>query len=276
MKRLERRNALLTGASGGLGHQIAHALAGAGVNLVLSARDEGRLDALASELRGLDIRAEPVAADLADPAARGALPGRAEAAIGPLDLLVNNAGIELVEAYATCCSDDLARILAVNLEAPMELTRLVLPGMLERGEGHVVNVASLSARMPPAYGAAYSASKAGLVALTHSLRAEHAGSGVGFSAICPGFVEGEGMYARLIAEGLPVPRAMGASPPKKVNDALLNAIRRDRAETIVSGRPVRPLIAAGIGAPKLGARMLAASGIHRYFERIAALDSEPG
>jgi len=268
VKVLAGRTALLTGASGGLGGYLARSLSTEGVRLLLSGRDEAKLEALAASLDPEAPEPTVLAADLAEPGAVADLAGRAAAA-GPVDILVNNAGIELVERFERSCEEDLEQIIAVNLHAPISLTRLVTPGMLERRQGHVVNVASLAGRMPPAFSAVYAATKAGLIALTHSLRSEFYGQPVGFSVVCPGFVDGDGMYARLLGEGLPAPAAVGTVPPRKVTDAVLDALRHDRPEILVSGRPVRPLVAAGLAAPKLGERILAASGIHDYFRQVA-------
>jgi short-subunit dehydrogenase len=269
VKELAGRTALLTGASGGLGGYLARTLSGEGVRLLLSGRDEAKLAAAAASLAPTAPEPTVMPADLAEPWAATELAARATAA-GPVDILVNNAGIELVEPFERSREDDLERIIAVNLRAPISLTRALAPGMLERGEGHVVNVASLAGRLPPAYSAAYAATKAGLIAFTHSLRGEFAGRPVGFSAICPGFVDGDGMYARLLESGLPAPAAVGTVPPRKVTSALLDALRHDKPEILICGRPMRPLVAAGFAVPRLAERMLAASGIHDYFRRAAA------
>jgi short-subunit dehydrogenase len=268
VKVLAGRTALLTGASGGLGGYLARALGAEGVRLLLSGRDEAKLEALAASIGPAAPEPAVLAADLAEPGAVADLADRATAA-GPVDVLVNNAGIELVEPFERSCDKDLEQIVAVNLQAPISLTRLLAPGMLERREGHVVNVASLAGRLPPAYSAAYAATKAGLIAFTHSLRGEFYGRPVGFSVICPGFVDGDGMYARLREEGLPAPATVGTVPPDKVTGAVLDALRHDRPETLVGRRSLRLLVAAGFAAPELGERMLAASGIHDYFRRVA-------
>ena len=118
MDELRGTNALLTGAAGGLGRHIARALAGQGVGLALSGRHAEPLDELCSELRQRGVRAEPVLADLTDLGHAAALVERAEATIGPLDLLVNNAGIEVVAAYSAFTDDELAAVTRLNLIAP--------------------------------------------------------------------------------------------------------------------------------------------------------------
>ena len=95
----------------------------------------------------------------------------------------------------------------------MDLTRIVLPGMLERGRGHIVNMASLAGKVPPAYLASYAATKHGVVGFTHALRAENGDEPVGFSAICPGFVSRVGMFGRL-EHLVSAPRFLGTVPPE--------------------------------------------------------------
>src|SRR5205085_2660236 len=116
--------------------------------------------------------------------------------------------------------------LQVNLQAPMLLTRLVLPGMIRRGEGHILNMASLAGKSPPGFQEPYAATKAGLIAFTASLRETYRGSGVSASVLCPGFLE-TGIYSRLKAKsGLSAPWLLRATSPKSVAGAMLRAIER--------------------------------------------------
>src|SRR5512142_47977 len=128
----------------------------------------------------------------------------------------------------------------LNLTAPLLPIRAVLPGMLERGKGHIVNMASGAGKVAQPFDAVYSATKFGLVGATHALRAEYLGSPVGFSVICPGFVRQDGMNARYEAQGLRVPPILGKTTPQKVASAVLKAIREDRAEITVNSQPMRP------------------------------------
>ena len=111
---------------------------------------------------------------------------------GPLDILVNNAGVEFGGSFVSPTEPELETIVQVNLWRVMDLTRIVLPGMLERGRGHVVNIASLAGKMPAPCLASYSATKHGVVGFTHALRAENGDEPVGFSAICPASSAGSG------------------------------------------------------------------------------------
>ena len=244
-------NALVTGAAGGLGRYITRALAAQGANVVVSDRAGDALDARAREVAAFGTRVEAVPADLAKQGERRGLIEMAERAIGPIDLLVNNAGLEFVGPFLEAPLAQIDVITKVNLLTPMELTRLALPGMIERRRGHVVNIASLAGKAPLAYFHTYNATKFGVVGFTHAIRHELAGEPVSASVICPGFVAREGMYGRVEDRvereaGNP----LGASPPEKVGAAVVRAVRDDEAEVIVSERPVKPLIALAAVAPK--------------------------
>jgi short-subunit dehydrogenase len=173
MEDLLGRTALVTGASGGIGTHIARALARAGMNVVVSGRREDALAAVAAELRGLGVRSEAVPANLFDLSQTEELIDRSEAALGPLDVLVNNAGVESAAAFTEYTREELTSMVDLNLTAPLSLTHRVVPGMLERGRGHVVFIASVAGKLGPAYQEPYAATKAGLIGRTQSLRAEY-------------------------------------------------------------------------------------------------------
>ena len=267
---LRATNGLLTGAAGGLGRHIARALAANGVRLVLSGRDPRPLERLADELRQRGAVAEIVLSDLSDLEQAGELIERAQEAIGPLDLLVNNAGIEVAARYPAFTDAELASIAQVNLVAPMVLTRHVLPGMLARGRGHIVTVSSLAGRGGNAYNALYATTKAGLVGLTRSLRAELEGTPVGASVICPGFVARDGMYARMQEYGIDAPPLLRAVEPERIGAAVIEAIVRDRPDVLVTGWPMRPLLGVQELAPRLAERIIAATGAAGFFAELAA------
>jgi short-subunit dehydrogenase len=247
---LTGKNALVTGAAGGLGRYICRALAAQGANVAVSDLEGEALDARAKEVAGFGTSIEAVPADLAKQGERRGLIDAAENALGPLDVLVNNAGLEFVGPYTEAPLAEIDLITKVNLLTPMELTRLALPGMIERGRGHVVNIASLAGKAPLAYFHTYNATKFGVVGFTHAIRHELADEPVSASVICPGFVAREGMYGRVEdhverTSGNP----LGASPPERVGEAVVRAIREDRAEIVITERPVKPLIALAAVAP---------------------------
>lgn len=270
MQDLRGRTALVTGASGGIGKQIARALAGAGTNVVVSGRREETLGALVDELGALGVRAAAVPADLSDLAQTETLIDRAEAGLGPLDVLVNNAGVEITSAFTRLTREELGSVVDLNLTAPLLLTHSVVPGMLARGQGHVVFIASLAGKLGPAFQEPYAATKAGLIALTQSLRSEYVHAPVGFSVVCPGFTAGEGMYQRMAEQGLVSNRLMGTTTTDKVAAKVVEAIRADRPEVIESGAPIRPMLALGQLAPRLLERVTPRFGPTELFRRAAA------
>jgi short-subunit dehydrogenase len=276
MEQLQGRNALVTGASGGLGAHLARRLAREGMNVGLVARREPELKALAGELQALGVRAAALPADLADLAQVDPLVERAEEALGPLDLLLNNAGVENGGAFTACTREELTSMVDLNLTAPLLLTHSVLPGMLERRRGHVVFISSLAGKIGPAYNEPYAATKAGLVGLTQSLRAEYLHEPVGFSVVCPGFIAGDGMYQRMVDEGFKSNRLLGETTLEKVADVTIRAIRRDLPEVVESGAPVRPMLALAQVAPGLVERVGTRFGVTEIFRRTAVARGRVG
>jgi short-subunit dehydrogenase len=269
MKKLAGRRALVTGASGGIGMHVARRLAFEGMDVVLSGRREDALRTLAEEIGALGVKAAPVAADLGERDQLEDLVERAQAALGPLDVLVNNAGVESTSAFTSYTEQELADMIEVNLTAPLLLTHKLLPGMLERERGHVVFVSSMAGKHGPAYNEPYAASKAGLIGLTQSLRAEYADRPVGFSVVCPGFVAGDGMYQRMLDEGHSSNRLIGETSTERVAEAVVRAIRNDTGEILESGAPVRPLLALHQLAPGTVERILPRIGVTEIFRRVA-------
>jgi short-subunit dehydrogenase len=270
MKDLRGSTALVTGASGGIGTFIARALAREGVNVVVSGRREDALASVATELQGLGVKAAAVSADLFDLTQVDGLIDRAQDALGPLDILVNNAGVEFTAVFTGTTREELTSMVDLNLTVPLLLTRRVVPDMLARGRGHVVFISSLAGKLGPAYSEPYAATKAGLVGLTQSLRAEYMHAPIGFSVVCPGFVAGDGMYQRMVEQGVRSNRILGSTTIEKVADKVIDAIRQDRPEVIESGAPVRPLLALSQVAPRFTERLVARVGAHEVFRRAAA------
>jgi short-subunit dehydrogenase len=247
--------ALITGASRGIGRHVAMALARRGLDLVLAARSQDGLDAVAAEVRSATgVTVWTLTVDLGDRDQAAALPARAEAAAGRIDVLVNNAGLDPVYRPDEIPLEELAAMTDVNLLAPMLLTRMVLPGMVRRGRGHVVNVASMAGRIAIAYQEPYTATKFGLVGFTLALRmsAQDQAWGVGASAVCPGFISGEGMHENMKSEfGVTTPKAFGSLPVERVADAVVEAIEKDRAEVLVTPGAPRAMVVVAAAAPRL-------------------------
>ena len=185
MFRLDGKAALVTGASGGIGAAVARALHAQGAVVVLSGTRQDALEALA---RDLGDRTHVCPADLRDPAAPEALITAAEAAAGPLAILVNNAGFTRDRLALRMQDEDWAAVLDVDLTAPFRLIRAVLRGMLRRRAGRIVNISSIVGATGNAGQANYAAAKAGLVGMTKALAQEVASRGITINAVAPGFV----------------------------------------------------------------------------------------
>ena len=272
MDTLRDRRALVTGASGALGRAIALALAVEGTHVVLSGRSLERLDHAREAVAAHGVQVETVPCDLSDAAARDELVERAEQSAGPLDVLVNCAGAEVAAPFEATPQSLLESILAVDLVAPLVLTRHIVPRMLARGRGHVVAISSIGGKTAVPFGAAYGAAKWGLVGMTQSLRAEYRDAAVGFSVVCPGFVTGDGMYERLRRRGVKPPRAVGTTTPSEVANAAVYAIRHDSPEVLVGPVPMRPMLALSALAPRASERVADALGATTFGRQAAVAE----
>lgn len=183
---LTGKTALITGASGGIGAEIARTLHAAGATVGLSGTRTGPLEALAEEL---GERAHVLPCDLSDPEAVSALPKRAAEAMGSVDILVNNAGITKDNIFMRMSDEEWQSVIDVNLGAAFRLCKGVLRGMMKARWGRIVNISSVvGATGNPGQGN-YAASKAGLVGMTKSLAYEVASRGITVNAVAPGFIE---------------------------------------------------------------------------------------
>jgi NAD(P)-dependent dehydrogenase (short-subunit alcohol dehydrogenase family) len=179
--------ALVTGGGRGIGRAVAVALGRAGLAVSVVARTLEQVERVADEVRAAGGVALAARLDVTDPAAVELVVARTVTALGAVDVLVNNAGIAESAPFARTGPEMWERHLAVNVTGPFQLTRALLPGMLQRGWGRVVNVASLAGLHGAPYVTAYTASKHALVGFTRALATEVAGRGVTVNAICPGF-----------------------------------------------------------------------------------------
>jgi short-subunit dehydrogenase len=213
-----------------------------------------------------------VAADVANEDDRAAILADAEAAFGPTDVLVNNAGIEFIRPFTDYTAEEIRGTIEVNLEAALQLCLLALPGMLERRRGHVVNVSSLAGKAAVPYNTVYAATKYGLVGFTYSLRAELHGSGVGVSVVCPGFVTEAGMFAD---RRFPtVPRRSGTgTTPRAVAAAVIRAIERNKPDIVVSGLVPKLSDVAFAISPTIADALARRSGTYELQRREAEVQS---
>jgi 3-oxoacyl-[acyl-carrier protein] reductase len=259
----------VTGTSHGIGPYIAASLAREGVNLVLAARSAQELDQVAAEVRTDDIRVITVPTDVADHQALRALVAAALREFGEIDILVNNAGFDWQIPFHRLSFGDIERSVQVNLMAPIELTHLLLPGMLERDRGHIVNVSSIAGYVGFPYTEAYAAAKSGLIGFTRTLRADYRGSGVSASSLILGAIGGAGFGVRAEQEtgvktpSFPLPHA------RAVGKAAVRAIKRDKAEIVIFPGPGRLLKALWDFFPGMGPSMNRMAGVEGVMEKIA-------
>jgi short-subunit dehydrogenase len=264
MAEKQGRLALITGATGGLGRSITRALAGRGIDLVLVGRNRDILDGLRTELLGTGVTVETIVADLTDRDERRNLPIRARSRAGEVDILVNNAGTSQTGAFVDIEPETVRRVIEVNLVAPMLLTRDLLPGMVERKKGHIVNVSSLAGRVGLPWASVYAATKAALSEWTLALNTELRGTGVAASAVAPGLIRNAGMFADLDIEA---PAILGTSEPQDVARAVLKALESDGGEILVSSRPARGLMALRALLPGTVDDAARRLGLHDYLEK---------
>ena len=223
--RLADAVALVTGASSGIGAAAAASLAAAGSRLVLSGRDRDRLNAVAAQTGATAL---PI--DLAEPSGPDRLVEAALGAMGRIDLLICNAGVGWAGPIGELTAAKAAELVELNLLVPVQLSRLVVPGMAERGSGRLVFVSSIAGAVGVRHEAVYSATKAGLNYLAESLRYELEPKGVGISVVLPGAVDTPFFSHR----GRPYGRRWPAPiAPERVARAITDAAARDLAVVYV-------------------------------------------
>lgn len=266
---MEARNAILTGASHGIGPYIARALVARGMNLLVVARTEPELARLARELQTRDVNVAVAAIDLAGPRAAQQVAAAAAAELGTVDVLVNNAAVELQRRFHTLDTDEIEQVIRVDLTTPIALTRLLLPAMLERGYGRIINISSIAGRVGFPFSEAYAASKDGLIAFSRVLRSDYRRSGVSASAIVLGAVKDAGLGQRTLDElGLKTNTSYMVTP-EKVARAVVRAIEKDKAEIVVMPGPGRLLKALMDLFPGFGPAMTRMSGGEKFMGLVA-------
>lgn len=237
---------LITGATSGIGRALAKRCAADGYELMLTARGPEGLRGVANTLG--DVRVKTVAADLAAPDGADIIAAAIDGAGIEIDLLVNNAGAGLHGAFASTSLERELELVQLNVASVLRLTKRLLPGMLARRRGHVVNVASVAAFLPGPYQSVYYASKAFVLSFSEALGEELVGSGVCVTAVCPGPTFTHFHEAAGVRRARPLARAHFMTA-EAVADAVLNAVRR-RRRVVVPGLRNRLLVSALRMAPR--------------------------
>ena len=247
------KTALITGASSGLGTEYARQLAARGANLVLVARDRGALERLGAELaRDHGISYEVLAVDLTKPRQLEKVTDRLAEVARPIEMLVNNAGFGLDLAFESNDIEDEARHLALHVAVPMRLMRAALPGMLERGSGRIVNIASVAGFIPRS---TYGACKGWLISFSRWANGRYAPRGVTVTAVCPGFTH-TGFHERMgLAPGNEgVPAALWLDASDVVSESLRD-IARGKAVSVPSLRYKALVALTRLVPPSFAARV---------------------
>ena len=240
---LAGRTVLLTGATGGIGHAIARAVAGRGARLLLTGRRAEVLEPLAAELSG-----RAIACDLS----QAEEVSRLLSEVGNADVLIANAALPASGLLSSFSVEEVDRALAVNLRAPIVLAQALSAGMAARGAGHLVFISSMSGKTTSVGSSVYSATKFGLRGFALGLREDLRGSGVGVSTVFPGFISDAGMFHEA---GVELPGYVPTRTPEQVATAVLRSIERNRSEIDVAPLTLRLGAAVGGVLPELTGRL---------------------
>jgi short-subunit dehydrogenase len=268
MQQLKNKVVLVTGGSRGIGAEVARAFGRAGSRVAISARSEDELEKARLELEAGGATCLAVPADVGHVDSLRRLVAEVERGFGPVDVLVNNAAApETILPFEEVSVDDVERTFRVNVVGMAWLTQLVIPGMIERASGHVVNMSSNAGLVGVPYNALYSATKHAIVGLSRSLRGELADKGIGVSVICPTFVQGGRIEYNF--DGKPPPKQAGTVTEAAVAKAVVDAVVHDRGEVVVSRALGKLSDVAQAVAPEFSAKMMRRLGVFDYFKLAA-------
>ena len=218
MRGLDGRVVVVTGGGGGIGRATCLRFAEEGSRVAVLDRDEGAGTDVAAAIAQSGGEAVAFECDITDRSTVDATIGAVESEIGPIDVLVNNAGWDVFRPFLASTPDEWERLIAINLVGPLHMHHAVLPGMVERGYGRVVNIASDAARVGSSGESVYAACKAGLIGLSKTLAREHARDGITFNVVCPGPTD------TALLDGV----TATAANPDKLREAFRRAIPQGR------------------------------------------------
>ena len=265
MKTIAGKTVVLTGASGGIGAFIARALAKEGATVVGVSRSQADLEQICHEVDALGGKGISIPFDICQLEKLPVLVEKIEAVTGTVDILINNAAIEKFRPFPNYSLEDIQSILTLNLHAPIELTRLLLPKAIERNSGHIVNIASGAGKKAAPFNSIYSASKAGLIMWSEAIRQELANTNVGVSVICPGCTNA-GMF---LALDIPAPEGARIAEPTEVADVVLQAIKQNQKEVILDSLTVKIFYALSQLSPEFGDSMIQKAGVIETNRKLA-------
>ena len=214
MTRFDGKTAIITGGAGGIGSATCRRFAAEGARVAVLDRDEAGAQKTAHEIEAAGGKAQAFACDITDRKSVDAVVTATEAALGPVAILVNNAGFDIFKPFLKTEPSEWERLIAINLYGPLHMHHAVLPGMVERKYGRVVNIASDAARVGSTGEAVYAACKSAMLGLTKTLAREHARHGITLNVVCPGPTD-----TNLLAEFL-----KGAENPDKLMEAFRRSI----------------------------------------------------
>lgn len=265
---LNGASVIVTGGSRGVGPHIAAALAQQGARIALVARSRPELQATARALADAGHAALEIPADVTSREDRRRIVESVDREFGEVDVLVNNAGGDLQREFHNLREEQIEDVIDLNLTSAVILTRLVLPGMLARERGHIINISSMAGRTSFPFTEAYAAAKDGLIGFTRVLRGDYRSRGVSGSTLILGPVRDTGVGIRTVAEvGISAP-SFGVSGAA-VGKATVRAIRKDKAELAVLPGPGRALRAIMDRFPGMGPALNRASGINQTMQTVA-------
>ena len=273
---IKNKNVLITGASRGIGCYIANAIAKHGGNIALLAlpSDLALLHSQEGKLMRFNITAKSFAADLSDSQQISDVIKKISEEFGEIDIFISNAAIESVGIFDEQTEQVLEKTIAVNLLAPMLITKKLLPQMLSKRSGHIVTISSFAGKLGSPYQSVYSATKAGLNKWILGMKREFRGSGVSFSTISPNYVSNTGMYADILqkaSENLRTPKIAGEVTPPKVASVVVRSILKDKTDKIVGSPLLKVVSALNELAPDFVSNLLELFKIPQYNKKLASI-----